>query len=412
MVDALICLVGMALLVGLAAIFSLDRRLINWRTVSLALVLQFSFGALVLYVPAGQFVLEALSGLVRAVLDYSQDGITFVFGDAGSGKLGFVFAFQVLPAIIFFSSLIAVLYHLGVMQWIVKIIGGFFRRILGTSAPESLAVATNIFVGQSEAPIAVRPFLVQMTRSELFAVMVGGLATVAGATMAGYVALGIELKYLIAASFMAAPGALAMAKIIAPERSDARLINDVTELDAPTDDAPVNIIDAAAKGAANGLMLAVNVGAMLIAFIALIALLNGALGWLGSLIGLPGVSLELILGFVFSPIAFLIGIPWQEAVQAGGYIGQKLVLNEFVAYANLINNGGNLSEHTRAVLVFALCGFANFASIAILLGGLGSLVPERRSEIALLGVRALIAASMANLMSAAIASFFLLLGAD
>jgi CNT family concentrative nucleoside transporter len=248
-----------------------------------------------------------------------------------------------------------------------------------------------------------------MTRSELFAVMVGGLATVAGATMAGYVTLGVELKYLIAASFMAAPGGLAMAKIVVPEQEQAQLINQVSEL-TTADELPVNIFDAAAKGATSGLMLAANVGAMLIAFIALIALANGALGWAGALFGMPDLSIQLVLGYVFSPIAFLIGVPWAEAVQAGGYIGQKLVLNEFVAYVDLVANGGALSDHTRAVVTFALCGFANFSSIAILLGGIGSMAPERRPEIATLGVRALLAASLANLMSAAFASFFLLLG--
>ncbi len=409
MLNAFICLFGVAALVGVAATFSTNRRGINWRTVSLALLLQTAFGALVLYVPLGQAVLEVLTDGVGAVLNYARDGIIFVFGDVGSGKLGFVFAFQVLPSIIFFSSLIAVLYHVGIMRWVVNIIGSLFRSVLRTSAPESMAAATNIFIGQTEAPIAIRPFLVGMTRSELFAVMVGGLATVAGGTMAGYVAMGVELKYLIAASFMAAPGALAMAKIIVPEQTDARLINDLEDLSRNDEDAPANVFDAAARGASNGLMLAANVGAMLIAFIALIALANGALGWVGSWVGYPELSFQLLLGYLFSPIAWLIGIPWGEAVEAGSYIGQKLVLNEFVAYVDLTQNGQDLSQHTQAVVTFALCGFANFSSIAILLGGIGGMAPERRHDIATLGVRALLAASLANLMSAAIASFFLLL---
>ncbi|MEE4281580.1 MAG: NupC/NupG family nucleoside CNT transporter [Pseudomonadales bacterium] len=409
MFTALICLVGAAVLVGLAFLFSLDRKRINWRTVLLALAMQAGVGALVLYVPMGQAVLAAMTTGVSAILDYAKDGIVFVFGEVGSGKLGFVFAFQVLPAIIFFSSLISVLYYTGVMRWVVMVIGGLFRSVLRISAPESLSAAANIFMGQTEAPIAVRPFLVQMSRSELFAVMVGGLATVAGATMAGYAALGVELKYLIAASFMAAPGGIAMAKIFVPEQPDAKLINDVGELGSSEED-PANIFDAAAKGATSGLMLAANVGAMLIAFIALIALANGLFGWVGGLAGFPQLSLELVLGYLFAPIAFLIGVPWAEAVQAGSFIGQKLVLNEFVAYVNLVSDGANLSAHTTAVVTFALCGFANFSSIAILLGGIGSMAPERRPEIAQLGVRALLAASLANLMSAAIASFFLLLG--
>lgn len=409
MINALICLVGIAVLIALAFAVSTDRAGINWRTVGYAVGLQATFGALVLYVPLGQAVLAAMTTGVGAVLSYASDGIVFMFGDIGRGNFGLVFAFQVLPAIIFFSALISVLYYLGIMQWVVRIIGGVFRRLLKTSAPESLAVAANIFVGQTEAPIAVRPFLAQMSRSEFFAVMVGGLATVAGATMAGYVAIGVELKYLIAASFMAAPGGLAMAKILVPEKPDAQLINQVDELDA-AEPVPVNVIDAAAKGATSGLQLAANVGAMLIAFIALIALVNGALGWVGGLVGLPSLSIELILGYLFSPIAFLIGIPWVEAIEAGSYIGQKLVLNEFVAYINFVQNGAELSEHTKAVVTFALCGFANFSSIAILLGGLGVMAPERRPEIATYGIRALFGASLANLMSAAIASFFLLLG--
>jgi len=409
MLNALICLIGVALLVGIATLFSMQRKAINWRTVLLALAMQGGIGAVVLYVPAGQALLAAMSGFIGAILGYAQDGISFVFGDVGKGKVGFVFAFQVLPAIIFFSSLISVLYYTGVMQWVVRIIGGIFSRVLKTSAPESLSAATNIFMGQTEAPIVIRPFLAQMSRSELFAVMVGGLATVAGATMAGYVALGVDLKYLIAASFMAAPGALAMAKIVVPEQADVQLVNSVNDLTIE-EELPANIFDAAAKGASSGLMLAANVGAMLIAFIALVALVNGALGWLGGVVGFDDLSLQLVLGYAFAPIAFLIGIPWEEAISAGGFIGQKLVLNEFVAYVDFVEKGADLSLHTKAVVTFALCGFANFSSIAILLGGLGTMVPERRPEIANLGLRALLAATLANMMSAAIASFFLLLG--
>jgi CNT family concentrative nucleoside transporter len=410
--SALTCLVGMAVLVALALLMSQDRRQINWRTVGGALLLQFAIGAFVLFVPIGQSLLAAVTAGVDSVLRYAQDGIDFVFGDVGSGKLGFVFAFQVLPAIIFFSSLISVLYYLGVMQWVVRILGGALSKLLGTSAPESLAAATNIFIGQTEAPIAIRPFLPSMTRSELFAVMVGGLATVAGSPMAGYVAIGVELKYLIAASFMAAPGAIAIAKILVPETPGTTLRMDLTELQQDSDEeAPVNVFDAAARGASSGLLLAANVGAMLVAFIALIALANGGLGWFGNLVGLEGLKFELLLGYLFSPFAWLIGIPWHEAVEAGNFIGQKLILNEFVAYVNFMRDGAELSEHTRAVITFALCGFANFSSIAILLGGIGLMAPNRRPEIAQLGLRALAAATIANLMSAAIASLFLQLGA-
>ena len=408
MISALLCLVGALVLVAVAFALSIDRANINWKTVALAFALQIGLGAIVLYVPLGQSLLAALTSGVSAVLDYAQDGIAFMFGDIGRGKLGFIFAFQVLPAVIFFSALISVLYYVGVMQWVVRIIGGGLKALLRTSAPESMSAATNIFIGQTEALFTVKPFVPHMSRSELFAVMVGGLATVAGATMAGYVALGVSLNYLIAASFMAAPGAIAMAKIFVPELPDTQFVETLDQVDEE-DDQPVNVIDAAAKGATSGMQLAVNVGAMLIAFIGLIAMLNGMIGWLGSVVGFPGVSIELALGYLFSPLAWLMGIPWGEAVQAGSYIGQKIVLNEFVAYVDFVNTGKDLGEHTKAVVTFALCGFANLSSIAILLGGLGLIAPTRRAEIATLGMRALMAASLANFMSATIASFFLLL---
>jgi len=415
--SALICLLGIAVLVGIAFACSTHRSAINWRTVGLALLLQASLGALVLYVPAGRVLLESITAGVAQVLNYAQDGIAFMFGDmAYSEKMGFIFAFQVLPAIIFFSSLISVLYYVGLMQWIVRVLGGGLSRLLNTSSPESLAAATNIFIGQTEAPIAIRPYLAGMSRSELFAVMVGGLCSVAGATMAGYVAIGVELKYLIAASFMAAPGGLAMAKLLLPENpngSNAGRNNASeaanSELQDTADETPANVFDAAAQGATSGMMLAVNVGAMLIAFVAIIALINGGIGWLGSLVGFDSLTIEGILGYVFSPIAWLMGVPWAEAVHAGSFIGQKLVLNEFIAYINLVSTTEGLSDHSRAVVTFALCGFANFSSIAILLGGLGVMAPSRRAEIATLGLRALLAATLANFMSAAIASFFLYL---
>ena len=419
--SALISLLGIATLVAIAFACSTQRSAINWRTVGLALLLQAALGALVLYVPSGRVLLENITDFVAQILNYAQDGIAFMFGDmAYSDKMGFIFAFQVLPAIIFFSSLISILYYVGAMQWIVRVLGGGLSRLLNTSSPESLAAATNIFIGQTEAPIAIRPYLAGMSRSELFAVMVGGLCSVAGATMAGYVAIGVELKYLIAAGFMAAPGGLAMAKLLLPadpvtaDQSSTALSDAedaaVESLTESADETPANIFDAAAQGASSGMMLAVNVGAMLIAFVALIALVNGGIGWAGGLVGFEQLTLEGILGYLFSPIAWLLGIPWSEAVHAGSFIGQKLVLNEFIAYINLVGTSDGLSDHSRAVVTFALCGFANFSSIAILLGGLGVMAPSRRAEIATLGLRALLAATLANLMSAAIASFFLYLG--
>lgn len=406
MISALLCLVGALVLIAIAYLVSIDRGNINWRSVITAFGLQIGLAAIVLYIPLGQSLLAGMTTGVSAVLDYAQDGIVFLFGDIGRGKLGFIFAFQVLPAVIFFSALISVLYYIGVMQWVVKIIGGTLKKLLRTSAPESMSAATNIFIGQTEALFTIKPFVAHMSRSELFAVMVGGLATVAGATMAGYVALGVSLNYLIAASFMAAPGAIAMAKIFGPEESDTQFVETLDGID-DDEGQPVNVIDAAAKGATSGMQLAANVGAMLIAFIGLIAMFNGVFGSLGGLVGIPDLSIELVLGYVFSPLAWLMGIEWSEAVQSGSYIGQKIVLNEFVAYVDFVATGQELGEHTKAVITFALCGFANLSSIAILLGGLGLIAPTRRAEIATLGMRALLAASLANFMSATIASFFL-----
>jgi len=284
------------------------------------------------------------------------------------------------------------------------LIGGALRKLLKTSHTESMASAANIFIGQTEAPLVVRPYIAGMTRSELFAVMVGGLASIAGSVMAGYAALGIEMKYLLAASFMAAPGGLMMAKIMIPETETPAQPDAVEGDDSHS---YVNIFDAAAAGAMTGLQMAMAVGAMLLAFIALIAALNGLLGWTSSLIGFEAITIEGILGYLFQPIAFLLGVPWSEATIAGGLIGQKLVLNEFVAYIAYLDLADTLSPITQAVVVFALCGFANFSSIAILLGGLGALAPSRRDDISRLGVRALLAATLANLLSAALGGFFL-----
>ncbi len=398
----LISLAGILVLVSIAWLLSSDRKSINWRTVVGAFLIQACFGAFVLYIPVGKDVLGGISSAVQQVMNYANDGITFVFGDLARFKVGFVFAINVLPMIIFFSALISVLYHLGIMQRIIQLIGGALQRALGTSRTESLSATGNIFVGQTEAPLLVKPYIATMTRSELFAVMVGGLASVAGSVLAGYASLGVELKYLIAASFMAAPGGLLMAKVIYPETSQAN--DTVTELSR---EEHANLLDAAATGASSGMRLAVNVGAMLLAFIALIALLNGIIGSIGDLFGFEDLSLQEILGYLFSPIAFIIGIPWDEAIMAGSMIGQKVIVNEFVAYIDFINMRDVLSAHSQAIITFALCGFANLSSIAILLGGLGVLAPSRRHDIASMGLKAVIAGTLSNLMSAAIAGFFL-----
>ncbi|HDZ9832955.1 TPA: NupC/NupG family nucleoside CNT transporter [Yersinia enterocolitica] len=422
----LMSLVGMAVLILIAVLLSSNFRAINIRTVVGAFIIQVGIGALVLYVPVGRRILGGMSEGVANVIAYGNDGISFMFGGLVSDKMfevfgggGFVFALRVLPVIVFFSSLIAVLYYIGVMQLVIKVLGGGLQKLLGTSRTESLSATANIFVGQTEAPLVVRPYIATMTQSELFAVMCGGLASVAGSVLAGYAQMGVPLEYLIAASFMAAPGGLLFAKLMVPETEKTRDNVDAATLIAE-DERPANIIDAAASGAASGLQLALNVGAMLLAFIALIALLNGILGGIGGWFDYPQLSMELILGWVFSPIAYLIGIPWSEAMVAGSFIGQKIIVNEFVAFMNfgqylqaeeLVRAAGLqvLSEHSKAIISFALCGFANLSSVAILLGGLGSMAPNRRHDIARFGLKAVAAGTLSNLMSATIAGFFLAL---
>ena len=402
--SALISLVGIAVLFTVAFLSSTNRRQINWRTVSLALLLQFTLGGIVLYLPIGVSLLSAISDAVTSVLGNAQDGIAFVFGPIGAFEMGFIFAFHVLPVIVFFSALVSVLYYLGIMGWIILVIGGALQKLLGTSKAESMSATANIFVGQTEAPLVVKPYIPNMTRSELFAVMVGGMATVAGSVLAGYVLLGVELRYLLAASFMAAPGGFLMAKMMIPETEE--IVEDSEEIELKFDE-HVNVIDAAAAGASSGMALALNVGAMVLAFVGLIALINAILAWAGGLVGFESLSLQLLLGYAFQPLAFLLGIPWEETNLAGSLIGQKLVFNEFVAFVALTEQMESLSAHSQAVVTFALCGFANFSSIGIMLGGLGTMAPTRRSDVAELGVRAVFAGFLANLMSGAIASFFL-----
>ncbi|WP_038152816.1 NupC/NupG family nucleoside CNT transporter, partial [Vibrio furnissii] len=382
--------------------------------------IQFALGGFVLYVPWGRDLLAGFSAGVQSVIDYGKDGIGFLFGSLVNFSvdgIGFIFAFQVLPTVIFFSALISVLYYLGVMQWVIKILGGGLQKALGTSRAESMSAAANIFVGQTEAPLVVRPFVPKMTQSELFAVMCGGLASVAGGVLAGYASMGVPLEYLVAASFMAAPGGLLFAKIIKPETEAPDEELGTVDIDGG-DDKPANVIDAAAGGASMGLQLALNIGAMLLAFIGLIALINGLLGGIGGWFGMPQLTLELILGWIFSPLAFVIGVPWSEATLAGSFIGQKIVVNEFVAYLNFVpyvgenaqvlaSTGAVMSEKTQAIISFALCGFANLSSIAILLGGLGGIAPNRRHDIARFGMKAVAAGTLSNLMAATIAGFFL-----
>jgi CNT family concentrative nucleoside transporter len=400
----MISILGIAVLIAIAFGLSAHRKSINWRTVGGAFAIQASLGAFILYVPAGKDILLNMSIGVQRLLDYGQEGINFIFGPVGDKSLGFIFAFNVLPAIIFFSSLIAVLYHIGIMSWVIRLIGGLLQLALRTSRPESMSAAANIFVGQTEAPLVVKPFIPSMTRSELFAVMVGGLASIAGAVMVGYAQLGVDIKFLLAASFMAAPGGLLMAKIIMPETEEFK--NELDEL-KNDDNNYANIFDAAATGAASGLKLAVNVGAMLLAFIALIAILNGLIGGIGGWFGQDDLSFQMILGYVFQPLAWVLGVPWDEANLAGSFIGQKMVVNEFVAYLDFVKYQAEMSLKSQAIITFALCGFANFSSIAILMGGIGAIAPTRRKEIAQLGLRAVVAATLSNLMSGALAGLFI-----
>ena len=398
-------LLGILLLPLLAYALSTQRSAIRWQTVAVAFALQAGIGGFVLFVPWGKQLLSSMAGGVGELLGYSRVGIEFLFGSlVNSDSIGFVFALSVLPVVVFFSSLIAVLYHIGVMQWVVRFIGGGLQKALGTSHSESLSAAANVFVGQAEAPLVAKPYLPGMTQSELFAVMVGGLASIAGSVMAGYVALGIPLEYLLAASFMAAPGALMMAKLVVPETG--KPVQPGSD-DDTTEERYVNVFDAAASGAMSGMQMVLAIGAMLLAFIALIALANGILGWIGGLFNYPDLTIQWILGYLFQPIAFALGIGWDEAQLAGSLIGQKLVLNEFVAYVAFVGVTDQLSDLSQAIVIFALCGFANFSSIAILLGGIGSVAPNRRDDISRLGFRALLTATLANLMSAALAGFFL-----
>ena len=418
MSSKLIGLVGIVAILGIAYLLSSNRKAINLRIVGAAFGLQVVVAAFVIYLPFGQTVIDSMSTAVLNVMGYSRDGIEFIFrglaredGEilaAGTDERISIwsFAVNVLPMIIFFSALMSVMYHLQIMQVIVRAVGGAIRFVVGTKAVESLNAAANIFIGQTEAPLVVRPYLKGLTDAQWFALMVSGVASIAGTVLLAYVQLGAELKYLLAASFMAAPGGLLMAKIIMPDEENESPEEDDEHLRLGKSEHE-NVILAAAVGSADGLKLAVNIGAMLIAFIALIALLNGLIGGVASLVGIEGLTLQKILGWLFSPLMFLLSIPWSEAQAAGALFGEKLILNEFVAFSNLNEYLAGMSERTKAIVTFALCGFANLSSIAILLGGLGSLVPEKRDLIARFGLKAVAAGSLSNLMSAALAGLLL-----
>ena len=400
---------GIVVLLIIAVLFSNNRKAINLRTVLGALAIQIGFAALILYVPYGRDALQATANGVSNVIAYGNEGINFVFGGlADPSNVGFIFAVKVLPIIVFFSGLISVLYYLGIMQAVIKVIGGALQAALGTSKAESMSAAANIFVGQTEAPLVVRPYIKNMTQSELFAIMAGGTASIAGSVMAGYAGMGVPLTYLIAASFMAAPAGLLFAKILFPQTEQ------FNDKQPETDDSekPTNVLEAMAGGASAGMQLALNVGAMLIAFVGLIALINGILGGVGGWFGYGDLTLQSIFGWIFKPLAYLIGVSWDESAIAGQMIGMKLAVNEFVGYLEFAkylqpDTAVVLSEKTKAIITFALCGFANFSSIAILIGGIGGMAPNRRGDVARLGLKAVVAGTLANLMSATIAGLFI-----
>ncbi len=412
---------GLACLIGIAWLFSNNRRSVDWKLVATGVSLQIAFAALVLLVPGGKDVFDALGKGFVKVLGYVSAGSGFIFGGLmDMSKSGFIFAFQVLPTIIFFAALMGVLYHLNIMQTVVRAMAWAITKVMRVSGAETTSVCASVFIGQTEAPLTIRPYIPKMTQSELLTIMVGGMAHIAGGVLAAYVqmlgggdpvAQAYFAKHLLAASIMAAPATLVISKILAPE-VDEPLTRGTVKMEVEKTTA--NVIDAAAAGAGDGLRLALNVGAMLLAFIALIALLNAPLTWLGDVTGLSAAigkptDLATILGYVLSPIAWLIGVPWDDATIVGGLIGTKVVLNEFVAYVNLSDilagktAGVALSKQGALVATYALCGFANFSSIAIQIGGIGGLAPDRRADLARFGLRAVLGGSIATFMTATIA---------
>ncbi len=411
----LMSLAGMALILAVAVLLSSNRRAIRLRVVAPAFALQAGFAALVLYFPPGNAALQGAAAGVEGLLGYAKAGVAFLFGPLADPAIGGrSFAIAALPTIVFFAALISILYYLGIMQLVIRWIGGGLEKITGISRVEALCAASNIFVGQSESPLVIRPYLASLAPAQIFTVMSVGMAGVAGTILAAYAAMGIRVDYLVAAAFMSAPGGVLMAKLIMPDTppqpdapADADLPNPHIAIAAPDEERPANLIMAASQGAQTGVKLAVAVGAMVLAFVALVAMANGLLGTLGAHIGYPGLSFQQILGAIFAPVFLLLGAPnWAEAAQAGGLFGTKIVLNEFVAFIDL-GAAKDLSAHTVAIVTFALCGFANFSSIAIQMAVSGSLAPNQRPVIAKLGMKALAAGALSNLMSAALAGMFL-----
>ena len=406
--ERLLSLFGIVVFLGIAYAFSTDRKAISLRTLLWGLGLQLALGLFVLRTQVGQDLFAWIGAVVTRVLALSFKGSEFVFGQLGAkqgggGPVGFVFAFQVLPTIVFAAATFAVLYHLGVMQLVVKAFALVMTRLMGASGAESVSVAASIFMGQTEAPLTVRPFLNGMTQSELLCVMTSGMAHISAGIMGAYIALGVETRHLLAAVLMTAPGTILLAKIFIPETGTPATAGTVRVETQRTDS---NVIGAAARGTSEGLHLALNVAAMLISFLALVALINLLLGKLGGLVGVE-LSLERILGVVCAPLALVMGVPWKECFAVGDLLGTRVVLNELIAYSRLGPMKATLDPRTFTIATFALCGFANFGSIGIQIGGIGVLIPERRNELARLGLRALLAGTLANFVSACIAGLLL-----
>ena len=406
---------GLVVLLSIAFAFSSNRKKVDWKLVASGIGLQLFFAILVILVPGGRQFFEGLSRIFVTIIGFAMEGSAFIFGSlADPSNLGFIFAFQVLPTIIFFASLMGVLYHLGLMQKVVQAMAWVMLKVMRISGSESLSVAANVFVGQTEAPLVVRPYISRMTESELLTMMVGGMATIAGGVLAAYITMlgGADevarifyAKHLLAASIMAAPATIVIAKLLKPEVDESVTRGKVT---LHVEKTATNVIEAAANGAGDGVRLALNVGGMLLAFVALIALVNYPLGWIGQITGLEAVigqpiSLSMILGYFLSPLAWVIGIPWQDAVTVGGLIGEKVITNEFVAYAHLKEIQDGLTPKALLISTYALCGFANFSSIAIQIGGIGGLAPDRRSDLARLGLTAVLGGTLATMMTATIA---------
>ncbi|WP_237387609.1 NupC/NupG family nucleoside CNT transporter [Xenorhabdus sp. Sc-CR9] len=413
--DILRSLLGVVILLLIGYLFSVNKKRISLRTIGAALLLQVSLGAIMLYIPAGKWLINSIASGVNSIISYSSAGSSFIFGGLVSTKMnelfdgaGFIFAFQVLPAIIFITSLISMLYYLGIMKWIINILGYLFQKSMKISKVESFAAVTTIFLGQNELPAVLKPFINQMNRNELFTVMCSGMASIAGSMLVGYAGLGVPIEYLLAASLMAIPGGILFARLLSPATEASQVQFGQISF---SEKRPASVIEATANGAMLGLKIAVGVATVVMTFVALIALINGLIGGVGSIFGFKGISLESLFGYLFSPLAYIMGVEWEHADLAGSLIGQKLAINEFVAYVNfspyLNDSAVSLDSKTIAVISFALCGFANFGSIAVVVGAFITVVPERTSDIARLGFRALLAATLSNLMSATIAGLFM-----